>query len=177
MRAEFPQAACAQALVSRETSPLGTAVVSVTKQAAGEGAYNVIPESASFGGTIRSLSHDHLMQLKRRIAEVHAYSPNCCECALLVLGQPACAENRLNQRPFHQPWLIREALTGKGCVASADVYLSGLLEGRAVQVAQGVATSFQCSAEVDWLEETEKYYPPTVNNKETYKFAVEVGKR
>ncbi|CAL5221473.1 g3672 [Coccomyxa viridis] len=101
-----------QALVSRETSPLGTAVVSVTKQAAGEGAYNVIPESASFGGTIRSLSHDHLMQLKRRINEV----------------------------------------------------------------AQGVATSFQCSAEVDWLEETEKYYPPTVNNKETYKFAMQVGR-
>ena len=57
--------------MSRETSPLGTAVVSVTKQAAGEGAYNVIPETASFGGTIRSLSHDHLMQLKRRINEVH----------------------------------------------------------------------------------------------------------
>ena len=63
-------ALCLQALVSRETSPLGTAVVSVTKQAAGEGAYNVIPETASFGGTIRSLSHDHLMQLKRRIDEV-----------------------------------------------------------------------------------------------------------
>lgn len=63
---------CVQALVSRETSPLGTAVVSVTKQAAGEGAYNVIPETASFGGTIRSLSHDHLMQLKRRIDEVTA---------------------------------------------------------------------------------------------------------
>ena len=61
-----------QALVSRETSPLGTAVVSVTKQAAGEGAYNVIPASASFGGTIRSLSHDHLMHLKRRMNEVCA---------------------------------------------------------------------------------------------------------
>ena len=61
-----------QALVSRETSPLGTAVVSVTKQAAGEGAYNVIPASASFGGTIRSLSHDHLMHLKRRTNEVRS---------------------------------------------------------------------------------------------------------
>ena len=65
---------CMQALVSRETSPLGTAVVSVTKQAAGEGAYNVIPASASFGGTIRSLSHDHLMHLKRRINEVRSAS-------------------------------------------------------------------------------------------------------
>ena len=61
-----------QALVSRETSPLGTAVVSVTKQAAGEGAYNVIPASASFGGTIRSLSHNHLMRLKRRMNEVRS---------------------------------------------------------------------------------------------------------
>ena len=61
-----------QALVSRETLPLGTAVVSVTKQAAGGGAYNVIPGSASFGGTIRSLSHDHLMHLKRRMKEVRS---------------------------------------------------------------------------------------------------------
>lgn len=55
--------------------------MSVTKQAAGEGAYNVIPEIASFGGTIRSLSHDHLMQLKRRINEVHfmlaSMPPSC----------------------------------------------------------------------------------------------------
>lgn len=59
-----------QALVSRETSPLGTAVVSVTKIAAGEGAYNVIPDRATFGGTLRSLSHDHLMYLKQRFEEV-----------------------------------------------------------------------------------------------------------
>jgi len=40
-----------------------------------------------------------------------------------------------------------------------------------------VAQSFQCSAEIDWLEDTEKYYPPTVNDKGAYRFAVEVGKR
>jgi hypothetical protein len=46
-----------------------------------------------------------------------------------------------------------------------------------LQVAQGVARSFQCSAEIDWLEDTEKYYPPTVNDKAAYNFAVEVGQR
>ena len=46
-----------------------------------------------------------------------------------------------------------------------------------MQVAQGVAKSLQCSAEVDWLEDTEKYYPPTVNSKETYNFAMQVEKR
>ncbi len=94
-----------QALVSRETSPLGTAVVSVTKQAAGEGAYNVIPESASFGGTIRSLSHDHLMQLKRRIDEVHAQLHNGGVKFVLVLGQPARTETYIEtmRKPSHQP--------------------------------------------------------------------------
>ena len=46
-----------------------------------------------------------------------------------------------------------------------------------LQVAEGVAKSFQCSAEIDWLEDTEKYYPPTFNDKAAYKFAVEVGQR
>ncbi len=40
-----------------------------------------------------------------------------------------------------------------------------------------MARSLQCSAEIDWLEDTEKYYPPTVNDKAAYKFAVEVGQR
>lgn len=41
-----------QTLVSRETSPLGSAVLSVTLLRAGH-AYNVIPDVAEFGGTIR----------------------------------------------------------------------------------------------------------------------------
>lgn len=41
-----------QTLVSRETSPLGSAVLSVTMMRAGD-AYNVIPDEAMLGGTIR----------------------------------------------------------------------------------------------------------------------------
>ena len=83
---------------------MGTGVVSVTRLAAGEGAYNVVPDRrgslchaegcdaaarqgapessgklllkcpdrSSFGGTLRSLSHEHLMRLKRRVTEVSA---------------------------------------------------------------------------------------------------------
>ena len=51
---------------------MDTAVISITRLAAGEGAYNVIPEFATFGGTIRSLSHEHLMLLKRRVTEARA---------------------------------------------------------------------------------------------------------
>ena len=61
--------------MSRETAPMDTAVVSITRLAAGEGAYNVIPEFATFGGTIRSLSHEHLMLLKRRVTEARAGLP------------------------------------------------------------------------------------------------------
>ena len=62
-----------QALVSRETAPMDTAVISITRLAAGEGAYNVIPEHATFGGSMRSLSHEHLMLLKRRVTEARAW--------------------------------------------------------------------------------------------------------
>jgi metal-dependent amidase/aminoacylase/carboxypeptidase family protein len=51
-----------QTLVSRETSPLGSAVLSVTLLRAGE-AYNVIPSVASFGGTIRWVMHQLVTSL------------------------------------------------------------------------------------------------------------------
>lgn len=44
--------AAAQTVVSRETSPLGSGVLSITMLRAGD-AYNVIPDEVMFGGTIR----------------------------------------------------------------------------------------------------------------------------
>ncbi|XP_072965921.1 IAA-amino acid hydrolase ILR1-like 3 isoform X2 [Typha angustifolia] len=58
-----------QQLVSRESDPLETRVVSVTFINAGE-AYNVIPETATFGGTIRSMTTEGLSYLFKRIKEV-----------------------------------------------------------------------------------------------------------
>ncbi|KAK9829138.1 hypothetical protein WJX72_004097 [[Myrmecia] bisecta] len=59
-----------QSLVSRETSPLESAVVSVTRFSAGDGAFNVIPDTTAFGGTIRCLTHDGMMTLQKRVTEV-----------------------------------------------------------------------------------------------------------
>lgn len=42
-----------QSLVSRETSPLDSGVVSITLLKGGDGAYNVIPNDVQLGGTIR----------------------------------------------------------------------------------------------------------------------------
>lgn len=58
-----------QALVARELAPTTPAVVSVTKFHAGS-AYNVIPERAILSGTVRALSEDVRLLLKRRLNEV-----------------------------------------------------------------------------------------------------------
>lgn len=58
-----------QQIVARETDPLQSAVVSVTFMKGGD-AYNVIPESVSFGGTFRSLTTEGLSYLKKRIEEI-----------------------------------------------------------------------------------------------------------
>ncbi|VAI28761.1 unnamed protein product [Triticum turgidum subsp. durum] len=59
-----------QQIVAREIDPLEAAVVSVTFMEGGD-AYNVIPESACFGGTFRSLTTEGLSYLKKRIKEVN----------------------------------------------------------------------------------------------------------
>lgn len=56
-----------QALVSRETDPVNTGVVSITAFMAGE-AFNVIPDTAELRGTMRSLDDDILANLEKRTA-------------------------------------------------------------------------------------------------------------
>lgn len=68
-----------QQIVAREIDPLQAAVISVTFVNGGD-AYNVIPETVSFGGTFRSLTTEGLSYLKKRIKEVieaHAVVNRC----------------------------------------------------------------------------------------------------
>ncbi|GLT69280.1 hypothetical protein SLA2020_414410 [Shorea laevis] len=58
-----------QHLVSREADPLDPQVVTVAKFQGG-GAFNVIPDSVTIGGTFRAFSRKSLMQLRQRIEEV-----------------------------------------------------------------------------------------------------------
>ena len=64
-----------QAIAARNTDPLGSIVVSVTKFQAGT-AYNVIPETALIAGTVRTLDED-----VRKLAEerLHAVARSVCE--------------------------------------------------------------------------------------------------
>ncbi|XP_057976404.1 IAA-amino acid hydrolase ILR1-like 4 [Malania oleifera] len=58
-----------QHLVSREADPLESQVVTVAKFQGG-GAFNVIPDSVTIGGTFRAFSKKSFMQLRQRIEEV-----------------------------------------------------------------------------------------------------------
>jgi len=101
-----------QALVSRETNPLESSVVSVTRFHAGD-AYNVIPDEAEFGGTMRSLTHAGMDRLRSRFEEVVEHT----------------------------------------------------------------ARAHGCTATVDWMAETQPYYPPTVNDAALAGFVDGVARR
>lgn len=58
-----------QTLISRETSPFSPAVITIGTVNAGT-AFNIIPETADLGGTMRAFSSDHRAYLTRRIQEV-----------------------------------------------------------------------------------------------------------
>lgn len=60
-----------QTIVSRSVDPLESVVVSVTKFNAGE-AHNIIPETASLGGTVRTLTPEMRDLAEKRIREVAA---------------------------------------------------------------------------------------------------------
>jgi amidohydrolase len=59
-----------QTIISRETDPLESAVISICKLNAGGDAYNVIPDSVMFGGTIRYHNTKLAKYLPDRISEI-----------------------------------------------------------------------------------------------------------
>jgi len=58
-----------QTLISRETSPFSPAVITIGTLNAGT-AFNIIPETAELGGTMRAFTAEHQQYLLRRIREI-----------------------------------------------------------------------------------------------------------
>lgn len=56
-------------IVSREIDPLQEAVISICNFHAGGGAMNVIPETATLNGTVRTFSNDVRAHIQKRLAE------------------------------------------------------------------------------------------------------------
>ena len=59
-----------QSLVSRETDPINTSVITIATVTAGEGAHNIIPETAELKGTLRTFDAKLRDKLIRRIEEL-----------------------------------------------------------------------------------------------------------
>ncbi|XP_031488153.1 IAA-amino acid hydrolase ILR1-like 1 [Nymphaea colorata] len=72
-----------QHIVSREADPLDSQVVTVAKFQGG-GAFNVIPDSVTIGGTFRAFSKESFSQLKQRIQEVIVGQSSVQRCSATV---------------------------------------------------------------------------------------------
>ncbi|GLT94751.1 hypothetical protein SLE2022_124780 [Rubroshorea leprosula] len=72
-----------QQIVSRETDPLESRVVTVGFIEGGQ-ATNVIPDSVKFGGTFRSLTNEGLSYLKERIKEVIEMQAAVHQCSAVL---------------------------------------------------------------------------------------------
>ncbi|XP_062213421.1 IAA-amino acid hydrolase ILR1-like 1 [Phragmites australis] len=84
-----------QQLVSREADPLDSQVVTVGKFQGG-GAFNVIPDSVTIGGTFRAFLKESFNQLKQRIEEVIVSQASVQRCS-------ASVEFLEKDRPFFPP--------------------------------------------------------------------------
>ncbi|CAI9759053.1 unnamed protein product [Fraxinus pennsylvanica] len=82
-----------QHLVSREADPLDSQVVTVTKFQGG-GAFNVIPNTVTIGGTFRAFSKESFIQLKQRIEEVITLQASVQRCNATV-------SFNTNEKPFY----------------------------------------------------------------------------
>ncbi|KAJ3701963.1 hypothetical protein LUZ61_005668 [Rhynchospora tenuis] len=72
-----------QHLISREADPLDSQVLTVAKFQGG-GAFNVIPDSVTIGGTFRAFSKESFMQLRQRIEEVIVRQASVQRCNATV---------------------------------------------------------------------------------------------
>lgn len=72
-----------QQIISRETDPLESGVVTVGYIKGGN-AYNVVPETVELGGTYRSLSSEGLSHIKQRIEEIIQMQAAVHQCSAFI---------------------------------------------------------------------------------------------
>jgi len=117
-----------QSIVSRETSPVDAAVVSISRFNTGAGAPNVIPQSVELMGTIRAISAATFERLVTRVQQVITTTA--------ASAGAAAAHWQWSTRPY--PALINDpqlaalaARTGKRLAAAAAAVQAGALEAAA----------------------------------------------
>jgi amidohydrolase len=76
-----------QTIVSRSLSPLESGVVSITKVEAGD-AFNIIPASAVLRGTIRALSTETLIELRKKVKRIVESTAEMYHCNATITYSP-----------------------------------------------------------------------------------------
>ena len=134
-----------QSLVSRDTDPLDSSVISITQMEAGD-AFNVIPDQVHLGGTVRTLKAETRDQLEQRIEIVAtgiATAHGCQATVNFIRGYPvtrndAGAVSRFNERaveclgttrvaPLEHPVMGGEDFSFYGEIVPACFFFLGLL--------------------------------------------------
>ncbi len=102
-----------QSIISRTLDPLTTGVLSVTMLHAGD-THNVIPQSATLGGTVRALSEETRRMIRRRMTEI-------CEGTEKALGVTIALDYREGYPPTQNHTGETEAAAAAAAaVAGAD---------------------------------------------------------
>ncbi|KAH7285677.1 hypothetical protein KP509_33G040500 [Ceratopteris richardii] len=109
-----------QQLISRETNPLDSQVVSVTSVHGGE-VFNIIPQDVTIKGTYRTLSNSGVENIKRRIKEVIENQAIVLGCTAVVefgdIEYPALINN---QKMYEHIVSVGNLMLGEKHVLEAD---------------------------------------------------------
>ncbi|KAJ4970560.1 hypothetical protein NE237_003659 [Protea cynaroides] len=116
-----------QQIVSREIDPIESAVVSVGFIKGGQ-AFNVIPDSVSFGGTFRSMTPQGISYIKNRIREIIEQQAEVHQCkAVLDFMEKELVPYQANvndEGAYEHAKKVGQSLLGE-----ANVYLSPMMMG------------------------------------------------
>lgn len=104
----------AQTIVSRNTSPLDTCVISFTDIHSGEGTYNVVPDSAQLKGCLRTFNPQVRQQALERLQQVVEQTAKLYGAKASLTIQPGSYPATVNeQHSYEFAANIAEQLLGK----------------------------------------------------------------
>ncbi|WP_028771414.1 M20 aminoacylase family protein [Shewanella waksmanii] len=116
----------AQTIVSRNTSPLDTCVISFTDIHSGEGTYNVVPDSAQLKGCLRTFNPQVRQQALERLQQVVEQTAKLYGATANLTIQPGSYPATVNeQQSYEFAANIAEQLLGKERVNTHCDPLSG----------------------------------------------------
>lgn len=105
-----------QTIVSRSMSPLESGVVSITKVEAGD-AYNIIPAAAVMRGTIRALSTETLIDMRKKVQHIVESTANMYHCNTTITYSPDFYPPTVNN-----PELFEDFSKDVGALVSEEGY-------------------------------------------------------